>query len=135
MIRARIWRLWRAQSGATALEYALVLPMLLLFIIGIIDVSRLLWTYTTLTRATEAAARCGAVDKTNCGTITAIVSRAVTEAWGLTIASSAFAVTTPACGVQVVGSYDFVWAIPTLATTTPLGTITLKATACYPSQT
>ena len=45
------------------------------------------------------------------------------------------AVTTPACGVQVVGSYDFVWAIPTLATTTPLGTITLKATACYPSQT
>ena len=74
MIRARIWRLWRAQSGATALEYALVLPMLLLFIIGIIDVSRLLWTYTTLTRATEAAARCGAVDKTNCGTITAIAS-------------------------------------------------------------
>ena len=109
--------------------------MLLLFVIGIIDVGRLLWTYTTLTRATEAAARCGAINTTDCGTTAQIQARAVSEAWGLTIASSAFTVTFPTCGVQVVGSYDFAFAIPALAGATPLGTITLTATACYPVMT
>jgi Flp pilus assembly protein TadG len=134
MAHAWIRRLVCRQQGGVSVEYALVVPMFLLLIFGIIDVSRLLWTYTTLTRATEAAARCGAVNVTACGTSTAIASRAVTEAWGMTITSSAFAVTTPACGVQVVGSYDFVWAIPALMMSTPGGTLTLTARACYPSQ-
>lgn len=125
----------RRRGGAVAVEYALILPMLLLFVIGIIDVGRLLWTFTTLNRAAEAAARCGAVNSIDCGTTAAIQNRAVAEAWGMNISASAFAVTTPACGVQVIGTYDFVFAIPALATTSPLGTVTLRATACYPTMT
>jgi len=34
--------------GAMAVEYALVLPVVLLFILGIADCGRLLWTYATL---------------------------------------------------------------------------------------
>jgi Flp pilus assembly protein TadG len=43
--------------GAVAIEYAFVLPVLLLFLLGILECSRLFWTCTTLYRATEAAAR------------------------------------------------------------------------------
>jgi Flp pilus assembly protein TadG len=134
MIRAAITRLIGARLGAAAIEYALILPMFLLFIFGIIDIGRLMWTYVTLTRATEAAARCGAVNTTDCGTNAAIASRGVTEAWGMQITSAAFVVTKPACGVQVVGTYSFVWAIPALMMSTPRGTLTLTARACYPSQ-
>ena len=38
----------------------LILPALLMFTLGIIEYGRYLWAYTTLMRATEAAARCGA---------------------------------------------------------------------------
>jgi hypothetical protein len=41
-------------------------------------------------------------------------------------------VTTAACGVKVVASYDFVFAIPALVGTSDLGTVTLQPTACYP---
>lgn len=123
--------LW-SQRGAAAVEYGLILPAVLLFIFGIIDVGRLMWTYTTLNRATQAAARCGAIDMNNCATIAQIQTRAVNEAWGLTITSSAFTPTAAACGVQVVGTYSFVFVIPALAGASPLGTITLQATACYP---
>jgi Flp pilus assembly protein TadG len=122
----------KSRRGAAAIEYALVLPLLLLLPLGLIDTGRLLWTYTTLYRAAEAAARCGAVNVTACGTTTQIKSRAVAEAWGLTIASSAFTVSTPSCGLQVRASHPFTFAIPGLDTVAPLGTITLSATACYP---
>lgn len=125
------------RRGATAVEYALLLPALLLFILGIIDVGRLMWTYTTLSRAVEAAARCGAINTdatspTACQSNAAIQARAVTEAWGLTIPSSAFTVTRPACGVQVRGVYPFVSIIPGIGKPAPLGTLMLSATACYP---
>lgn len=122
----------RDRRGTAAIEYGLILPALLLFIIGIIDLGRLSWTFTTLNRAVEAAARCGAVNLTDCGTTAQIQSRAVEEAWGLTIPASAFTVTKPACGVQVVASYDFVFAIPALVGVSPLGTLTLGPKACYP---
>jgi Flp pilus assembly protein TadG len=121
-----------SRRGATAIEYALVLPALLLFILGIMDAGRLLWTYTTLYRATEAAARCAAVNTTDCGTTAQIKNRAVTEAWGLNVSPSAFTVSTLSCGVQVHASYDFTFVIPGLGDAVPLGTITLNATACYP---
>ncbi len=45
-----------------------MLPVLLLFLLGIIDTGRLLWTYATLYRASEAAARCAAIHAANCTT-------------------------------------------------------------------
>ena len=120
------------RRSAAAVEYGLILPAVLLFIIGIIDVGRLLWTYTTLNRAVEAAARCGAINTVDCGTTALIQSRAVAESWGLTVTTSAFTVSKPACGLQVAASYDFVFAIPALAGASPLGTITLGPVACYP---
>jgi TadE-like protein len=92
-------------SGTVAIEYALILPVLLLFTLGIMDTGRLLWTYITLTRATEAAARCGAVNTAvscpapNGACCTPIPSYAATAAWGLNdVTAGMFTVTTPQCG-------------------------------------
>lgn len=120
----------RREAGAAAIEYALILPAVLLFVIGIMDVGRLMWTYTTLYRAAEAAARCAAINTTQCGTAAQTQSYAADQAWGLTIDASAFIPTEETCGFQVKGTYDFTFAIP--AFTATFGTITLTATACYP---
>lgn len=109
-----------------------MLPALLLFVFGLIDCGRAFWTYTTLYRATEAAARCGAVNTTVCGTAGQIQTYAVTQAFGLTINASAFTVnTTTACGVQVTASFPFVFVIPQLTALIP-GSVTFATTSCYP---
>jgi Flp pilus assembly protein TadG len=121
------------QRGNVAIEYGLVLPVMLLFILGIVDTGRLLWTYTTLQRAVEAAARCGVVNTTLCASTALIQSKAVTEAWGVPITTSAVTVTTATCGVQVSATYAFTSIIPWFAATAaPSSTLTLTPTACYP---
>ncbi|HZT27004.1 MAG TPA: TadE family protein [Pseudolabrys sp.] len=121
-----------ARRGAAAIEYGLIAPALLLFVIGLIDTGRLFWSYTTLNRAAAAAARCGAINTTACGTTAQIQNFAVSEAWGMTIDASAFTVSTRNCGVSVVGNYAFTFLTPGFNYVVPLGTVTLNATACYP---
>lgn len=48
---------WRSERGATAAEFALTLPILLLFIFGIIDGGRYLWEVNRLEKAMQAGAR------------------------------------------------------------------------------
>lgn len=49
--------LLRDDSGAGAAEFALVLPLLLLFIFGIIDGGRFMWAYNQAEKATQAGTR------------------------------------------------------------------------------
>ncbi len=51
----------RCNSGASAAEFALVLPLLLLFLLGIIDVGRYMWTLNTAEKATQMGARAAVV--------------------------------------------------------------------------
>jgi len=125
----------QGMRGAVAIEYAFVLPALLLFMLGIFESGRLFWTYTTLYRAVEAAARCGAVNTTLCATTSQIQSYAVTQAYGLTVTASAFTAATAACGLLVTVSTPFTLVIPWVTAGTPSGAfnvITLTASACYP---
>lgn len=75
MLRPHVLPEISATAGTVAIEYAVVLPVLLLFTFGIMDVGRLLWTDITLTRAVEFAARCWAVNAVACS------SPASTEAY------------------------------------------------------
>ena len=132
------------RDGTVGIEFGLILPLLLILTLGIIDFGRVLWTYTTLTRATQAAARCGALSANNATPSTIcpnVANYAVTQAWGINgpggITSAAFTVTTQTCGEQVSASYDFQFIIPWFPQFggSPLGTQTLTAIACYPLQT
>ena len=123
-----------SRHGSVAVEYAFVLPVLLLFVLGVMDTGRLIWTYATLNRAAEAAARCAAVNPAICGTTAQIKSYAVSQAYGLNIATTAFTPTTVACGSRVAASYMFQFVIPWTGVSSygVANTATLTATACYP---
>lgn len=54
-------RLLRDRAGASAAEFALVLPMLILLLFGVIDVGRWLWLYNMAEKATQEGARFAAV--------------------------------------------------------------------------
>jgi len=50
-------RLLRDRSGASAAEFALVLPLLLILLFGIIDGGRFIWEYNRAEKATQMGAR------------------------------------------------------------------------------
>jgi Flp pilus assembly protein TadG len=50
-----------ADSGSSAAEFGLVLPLLLLFLFGIIDGGRLMWTWNQAEKATQMGARMAVV--------------------------------------------------------------------------
>lgn len=50
-------RLAADQSGATAAEFGLVLPLLVLLLFGVIDAGRWMWTYNQAEKATQMGAR------------------------------------------------------------------------------
>jgi hypothetical protein len=52
-----VQRLIRSQSGASAAEFGLVLPLLIVLLLGIIDVGRFIWEYNRAEKATQAGAR------------------------------------------------------------------------------
>jgi Flp pilus assembly protein TadG len=117
-----------SERGVTAIEYALLLPVLLAFVLGIVDAGRVIWTQVTLDHAAEAAARCGAIDTVKCGTADAIKAYAVDRAAGLGLQPSVFAVATAACGSQVAATLPMTLTLPWNGS----NSLTLNATACYP---
>ena len=130
----RMKSLLAARSGSVALEYGIVAPALLVMMLGIMDVGRLMWSYTTLHRAVEAAARCGAVNETLCSSSSQVVSYAASETWGLSVQEGTFSVSEEACGQQVAAEYNVTLFMPWLwAETDPWpNSITLTTSACYP---
>lgn len=117
------------------MEYAVVVPLLLTFVLGLIDTGRIFWSYTTLSRAVAAASRCAAINTTLCGTTLAIQSYAVDQSWGMGLTTTAFTVTAATCGTHVEGSMLFQYYTPWFYIAVPFGvnnTQILNASACYP---
>jgi hypothetical protein len=52
--------LLRNRSGATAAEFALLLPLLLILLFGLIDAGRFMWTMNRIEKATQMGARLAA---------------------------------------------------------------------------
>jgi Flp pilus assembly protein TadG len=118
----------RSTSGLAAAEFAMLLPVFLGLVLGLIQVGQIFWTQTALQHAVEMAARCASVNTTTCGTAGQIQTYAITQAYGMTLPAATFTASTPACGNQVTASH----AVAGLTNLVPLPTITLTARSCYP---
>ena len=137
-MRRRTARNAPRDRGAAAVEFALLLPLLLLLVFGIIDFGRALNAQITLTQAAREGARLDALGQPN------VVSRTQAAATGLSPVSVAVTACPPNAGAGVNAT---VKAGYTLKFLTPLASIshmfgssfgssmTLTATGVMPCET
>jgi Flp pilus assembly protein TadG len=118
--------LCRDQRGTTAVEMALVLVPLLVFLLGTVEFGRAIWTQSALNYSVEEAARCASNNTTTCGSASAIASFAAGRS-GANFTSSVFTATSASCGNLVSASYPMYLNIPFGSYS-----ITLTAQACFP---
>jgi TadE-like protein len=125
--------------GAVAVEFALVLPLLLLLIFGIIDFGRALNAQITLTQAAREGARLEALGQSN------VVARTQAAATGLspvtvTIVDSCPAGAGPGADAVIQTSYSYSFITPVGAFASMFGgslpsTLTLTARSEMPCET
>jgi Flp pilus assembly protein TadG len=116
-------------SGATAVEFAMILPALLMLLVGIISASTVAYSEASLHYAAEGAARSYSVSSVipgQCGSAATAQSNAKTLYHGT--GSPTFTASNPACGCQVNGTLNVV-----LNAGMAQWTIPLSATACFPA--
>jgi Flp pilus assembly protein TadG len=114
-------------GGATALEFALVLPVFILLVFGSLSAATLGFSVASMNYAVEEAARCAAVKSTACLTPSATATYAKTRYMGPSI-SPVFTYTTDGCGNTVKGTATF-----SLDLVPAFSNVPLSTSACYPS--
>ena len=119
-------RILSERSGATAVEFAIIMPSLLLLLLGIMDFGRALWVQNALHFSVQQAARCASIDANNCGTPSQTTGFAARQA-GAGFTSAMFTAASANCGNQVSASYPIQLYIPYFNYA-----LTLTAQSCYP---
>ncbi len=117
----------RSRSGSTAVQMAFVAPAMLMFILGIMEVGRVMWLQNALNYSVVEAARCISNSPSTCGSASQTQSFAASQS-GAGFASSVFTVTTASCGNKVTATYPVMLDIPYVNLST-----TLTSQACYPT--
>jgi len=87
----------RGDEGAAAVEAALVLPVLFLFILGIVQFGMALWQWNTMLLAVEQAGRYVMINNSSCGVSCA-------ESQMQAVLSGASVCTTPTSGQMCVSA-------------------------------
>ena len=118
--------LLRDDAGNLAVEFGMLAPVFLLFLFGIMEGGRLLWTVNALHYSVQEAARCASINTVACGTSDQIKAYAAGRS-GAQFASSVFTASTVACGRLVSASYTMPLNIPFMS-----HSISLSAQSCYP---
>jgi len=117
----------KSRSGSTAVQMAFVAPAMLMFILGIMEVGRVMWLQNALNYSVVEAARCISNSPSTCGSASQTQSFAASQS-GAGFASSVFTVTTASCGNKVTATYPVMLDIPYVNLST-----TLTSQACYPT--
>ncbi len=142
---ARAARAMRScESGAAAIEFALVAPLFLALMFGVMEYARFVWTIEAVQETATAGARCIGLTLNGCSTggtysessaVSFIQSEAQT--WGLTVPAANIAISTAtSCnGVsgfsQVKVSYTFESVVPALIDFLAKGKV-ITGSACFP---
>jgi Flp pilus assembly protein TadG len=120
----------RDRQGGPAVQMALILPVLVVTLFGIIEMGRLMWTESALHYAVSQAARCRSIDATNCGTDALAKSYAVAKSVGVNVGISNFTVATCTGGKQVSATYTFTSGLLLLPSAF---TVNVDPHSCYPT--
>lgn len=140
---ARVWRTVHDDRGTALVEFALVLPILLVLLFGVIDFGRAFLLRSTLAAGVREGARAGAVHEAPCtGAGLALmrtrVREAVTAAGQRPPDDAAIRVTTPGgCGVGAtavvvaIDRYPFEPVTPVLALIGARDALTVSVAATY----
>jgi len=124
---------WRGlpgdRCGVTALEFAILLPFFATLVLGMMQVSQVLWTQMALQHAVEMAARCASINAASCGNPAQTQAYAAGQVYGMTLPAGTFVASAAACGNQVLASLPYTLDVPLVA----LPAMTLTARSCYPA--
>ncbi|MGH6910231.1 MAG: TadE/TadG family type IV pilus assembly protein [Phenylobacterium sp.] len=120
-------RLWADRGGASAVEFAIVLPVFILLVLGSMSAAFLVFAVSSLNYAVQDAARCAAVNKTLCSNATTTAKYALSKYAGPPIAP-VFTYSTAGCGNTVSATGTF-----SLEIIPEMSNIPLKASACHPA--
>ena len=124
-----IRRLILCERAATVLEFAFILPILLAFMLGIVEFGRAMWIRQTLQYAVETAARTALADST---LNTSAISSAVTaNLLGLNGVNPVVTVTSSTTQITIAATVDFSMLAPGLL---PVGPFVLSAQSNTPRQ-
>ena len=97
-------RRWKGQRGSEILEYALVLPILMVLVMGIMDFGLIFFSYETLESAVREGARVGVIDPTDQANIASAVRG---QTIGLNQSALNIGVSYPGSNlIQVSATYD-----------------------------
>ena len=117
------------RRGVSAVETALVLPIFLGLLFGIINFGLVMWTQASLHFAVEAAARCASVNAATCGSASAVQTYALNQYLGQPLGgTNPFSYAATGCGHTVSASYTYSLSIPFYGHYS----LPLSATACFP---
>ena len=97
---------WHDERGATAVEFAIVGPLFIALVVGVLYLCMTLFLVGSLHYAVEEGARCASVRTTTCSDATTIVSYAQSRYFGPSLPTFTYAAA--ACGNSVSGSINYV---------------------------
>ena len=117
---------WSHDRGTTAVEFAIIAPVVLMLLVGIMSLSLMLFSIGNMHFAVEDAARCASARPTVCSSPAAIVAYANTRYSGALI-SPVFTYTAAPCGNQVSVSVTYTFDVGMYRQSVPL-----SATSCFP---
>ena len=117
----------RDRSGAGALEFALVVPVFIIMVLGVIGCAQMANAASSMNYAVQEAARCYALDQTRCGNPTAIAAYARTKYLGPGI-NPTFSSSTAGCGNTVTATATYRIDALFIRQDVPL-----RASACFPA--
>jgi hypothetical protein len=126
MTRNFHFRLLGDVRGTSAVEFAIVAPVFLMLVVGLISTCLLLFSIACMHYAVEEGARCASVKATVCPDSGTTLTYTKAAYYGPLILPT-FAYTVAPCGYSVSGSANFSLNIGLSRLTVPL-----SATACYP---
>jgi Flp pilus assembly protein TadG len=117
----------RDQSGNAMVEFAMILPVFILIVVGGMYLALLGFTIASMHYAVQQGARCASLNSTVCSDNTATATFTTSKFWGTTLAAPTFTASTASCGHKVSGTIT-----ATLNTGFTVLSIPVKASSCFP---